>query len=511
MKARAKKWISISLAAMMAASLLGGCGKEEASPNTGGGGGDKESKPITLSMMTSSHTSFPYKEDWPIYKFYKEKTNIGFKVQPVMDDYATVMNLAISSGEMPDLMLVTDLRAANTYGSSGAFVNFFDHLDIMPNYKKFLDENPDAKASILSPEGKNYILPLSGLEQQSRRSWLYRADIFKKHNLTPPTTYEELYTVSKKLKEIYPDSYPIAAFNNLSTLEKMAPGLNTRNTYYYDYEKNEWRYGPTEENYKTLVTYMNKFYKEGLVAPDFMALKRKQFNDALLQDKSFISIDYIGLIDEIPQMLGDQAGDFSLEFMAPPVGSPDGKPENIFSGLLGDGFAVSEKSKEKEALLKYIDFLYSPEGIEIATWGKEGETYTVENGAKKFKAEYEGFGDLRKKTGIATYGSYFVLDMKAYDPMNSEKMQSAMDQIGKHETKAQPRLPFTNEENEVISLVGESVKKYMEESISKFILGQKSMDEWDAYVAEVNKLGVDKVLDVYRTAYERNQKFVEQK
>lgn len=34
------------------------------------------------------------------------------------------------------------------------------------------------------------------------------------------------------------------------------------------------------------------------------------------------------------------------------------------------------------------------------------------------------------------------------------------------------------------------------------------MDDWDAYVNEVNKLGVQQVLDVHKSAYERTQKFL---
>lgn len=510
MKLKTTKMLAIALTAILSVSILGGCSKETADPGQGNGVKETGPKSITLNMMTFSHTNWPYKEDWPIYKYLKEKTNISFKVQPVMSDYTTTMNLAISSGEIPDLMMVNSLNAANTHGESGAFVNFFDHLDTMPNYKKFLEDHPDVKGAILSPEGKNFFMPLYGLEQQSRRSWLYRDDVFKKHSLTPPTTYDELYTVSKKLKELYPDSYPIAVFNGLSPLVNMAPGFNTSSTYYYDYDKNEWRYGPVEDNYKVMVSYMNKFYKEGLVAPDFMAHKRKQFNDLLLQNKSFIASDYIGIMDELPLVLGDKASGFSLDFMIPPLGTPDGKPHNFFAGLQADGFAVAANSKERDALLNYMDFLFSPEGIELATWGREGETFTEENGVRKFKDDYKGFGDLRTKTGIATIGAHTVLDMKAYDSMNTEKMQAAMSKIGNYETKPQPRLAYTNEENEVISMVGETVKKYQEEQISKFILGQKSLDEWDAYVAEIQKLGVDQVLSVHKSAYERTLKFMEE-
>ncbi|WP_431785962.1 hypothetical protein [Paenibacillus lactis] len=239
-----------------------------------------------------------------------------------------------------------------------------------------------------------------------------------------------------------------------------------------------------------------------------MAHKRKQFNDLLLQNKAFIASDYIGIMDELPLMLGDKASEFSLDYMLPPVGTPDGKSHNVFAGLQTDGFAVAANSKERDTLLQYLDFLYSPEGIELATWGKEGETYTTQNGVRKFKDDYKEFGDLRTKTGIATIGAHTVLDMSAFESMYSPKMQAAMKIAPEHETKPQPRLAYTNEENEVLSMVGETVKKYHEEQIAKFILGQKKMDEWDAYVAEVNRLGVQQVLDVHKSAYERTQKFV---
>ncbi|MBP1893123.1 extracellular solute-binding protein [Paenibacillus lactis] len=251
-----RKWGRVALAAVLTGALLSGCAKGEAGKE--GNAGALGTKEITLDMMTFSHTNWPYKENWPIYQYLKEATGISFKVQPVMSDYTTTMNLAISSGEIPDLMMVNSLNAANTHGASGAFVDYFEHLDKMPNYKKFLEDHPEVKAAILSPEGKNYFMPLYGLEQQSRRSWLYRDDIFKKHNLTPPTTYDELYTVAKKLKELYPDSFPIAVFNGLSPLVNMAPAFNTSSSYYYDYEKEEWRYGPTEDNYRIMVEYMNK-------------------------------------------------------------------------------------------------------------------------------------------------------------------------------------------------------------------------------------------------------------
>ncbi|WP_054955643.1 extracellular solute-binding protein [Paenibacillus dakarensis] len=500
----------LTVTALLMVSVMAGCGKGggEGKP-TPSVSGEETNKPVTLKMMTVQHSAWPYKADWPIYRYIKEKTNIDFKVQVPSSDYNTALNLAISSNEMPDIMITTSLNNANTNGKSGAFVNFFDHLDQMPNYKKFLDEHPELKAFVLSPEGKSYYLPHYGLEQQSRRSWLYRDDIFKKHNLTPPADWDEMYTTAKKLKELYPESHPVLIYDNLSSLNNIAPAFNTWFGNYIDYEKNEWRYGPIEDGFKEMLMTLNKFYKDGLIPPDFMALKRPQFNDLLAQNKSFIANDYIGLIDELPVLLKKSPEEFSLDYMVPAKGGKDGKPYNAYGGYLGNGFAVASNSKNKDAALRYLDFLYSPEGIDMATWGKEGETYTVENGVRKFKPEFEGMGDLRTKTGIATYGAHTVVDMTAYDPMNSEKLNKALKQIQQgNEAKLQPRLAFTDEENEVLNLTNTAIKKYMDEQVSKFILGQKSFDEWDAYVEEIKKMGIDEVVAVHKSAYERAQQFL---
>ncbi len=224
-------------------------------------------------------------------------------------DYTTAMNLAISSGDMPDLL-----------------------------------------------------------------SWLYRDDIFKKNNLTPPADWDQMYTVSKKLKELYPASYPVALFDNLTSLTNIAPAFNTWYGIYVDYEKNEWRYGPTEESFKTMLMTLNKFFKEGLIPPDFMAMKRDQFIDLMAQNKGFIVSDYVGTMDELPVTLKKSAAEFSLDYLVPPKGGANGKPFNAYGGLLSNGFAVAAKSKNKDAALRYLDFLYSPAGVDMSTWGKEGET-----------------------------------------------------------------------------------------------------------------------------------------
>ena len=67
----------------------------------------------------------------------------------------------------------------------------------------------------------------------------------------------------------------------------------------------------------------------------------------------------------------------------------------------------------------------------------------------------------------------------------------------------QPVLSFNEEEQAVVNSVGTNIKTYVDESVSKFMLGERSFDEWDAYVAEVEALGLDQLKAVHESSYAR--------
>ena len=501
-----------TMGALLSVTLLGtalwGCSSDSSSSSEGQAKqGSGESKPLTLKMATQNHPIWPYNKNWAGYKYVEDQTKIHLDVQtPPGNDYEAAVNLIVSSGEMPDFMLVPNVAAANRYGQKGAFEDISKYFDKLPNFKKYLQARPELQAAIVSADGKYYFFPNSGLEKQLRQSWLYREDIFKKHGLAVPKNYEELGGVLKKLKELYPDSYPLTFFNKLDAIGRIAANFNTSAAQYYDYDKKEWRYGPIEDNYKTLVEYMNKFYKAGYIPPDFMAHQRKQHQDLFAQNKSFITADAIGLIDEYTEPLGKAVPGFQLSYMPPPAGGPNGVQKMPYEGLETRGFAVASTTKNMDAVLRYFDFMYSDEGIRTASWGKEGETYTVENGKNKFKPEFTSFADLRIKTGIITPGSYAAMDFDAYVDLSSAPLKSAFQTVESYETKPQPRPALNESEIEILSTVGEAVTKHRDENIAKFIIGQRNLSEWDQYVEEAKKLGVQKVLDVYKTAYERTLK-----
>ncbi|MNC29239.1 hypothetical protein D3C75_774820 [compost metagenome] len=60
------------------------------------------------------------------------------------------------------------------------------------------------------------------------RAPLIRSDILEQNGLQAPTNTDELYTLLKKLKELYPDSYPLTGTSaeNLRTMFGTAWGVD---------------------------------------------------------------------------------------------------------------------------------------------------------------------------------------------------------------------------------------------------------------------------------------------
>lgn len=460
-------------------------------------------EPKTFTMLTESHASWPYDPEWIIWELIEEQTNVTIDVEVPAGTLEETLSLTIAGGNLPDIMFMTNYASANRYGSEGALANILDYVDLMPNFQQWMEKYPDETQMALSADGKMYIFPNEGFGETNRMIWLYREDLFSKHQLEVPATYDELYEVLKELKALYPNSYPLSFRGGLQRLNNMAANFGTSNKMYYDYDAEEWKYGPIQPEFKKLIEYLNKFYEEGLMPPDFLTMDTKAWQDMISTDRSFITIDYIGRIDFFNVPLREANPEFNMAHMPPPSGLPNVPQQNPYTHFIQSGMTVASTSKQLEDVMKYMDFFYTEEGRNIASWGKEGVTYTVVDGKKKMNEEFVDVSDLRKKTGLATNGTYTWIDYDAHLSLSSEELQAAYEEARKYDSPIQPLPAFTDEELEINTMVGDAITKQMDQSITNFIIGELPLDEWDAYVQRMESLGIQQLIDTHTSAYQR--------
>ena len=52
-------------------------------------------------------------------------------------------------------------------------------------------------------------------------------------------------------------------------------------------------------------------------------------------------------------------------------------------------------------------------------------------------------------------------------------------------------------------MISLDLNTYSEELLSKLIMGQKSLDEWDSYMKDLSELGLDELIQINQSRYDR--------
>src|SRR5699024_7122854 len=128
---------------------------------------------LTMTMMGPKAQTEEWK-NMPLFKDYAEKTNIKFEFNtPPSSDFGTNLNLALSSGDVDDIIYgpidLTEAMEAE-YGEQGIFIPLEDLIDeYAPNLRKVLDDRPDIEKTITTLDGHIYALP--HINTDHRESW----------------------------------------------------------------------------------------------------------------------------------------------------------------------------------------------------------------------------------------------------------------------------------------------------------------------------------------------------
>ena len=166
--------------------------------------------------------------------------------------------------------------------------------------------------------------------------------------------------------------------------------------------------------------------------------------------------------------------EFTMAYMVPPAFNEDVGNQFAYSAKVLLGFVVSSQTKHLDEALAYIDWMYSDEGRELLTWGRPGDLYTEDAAGNRTWKEFSTAAEMKQATGFETFGFYQRDDFNGELSTFSPECRSA-----------------TN------------VKTFVDEQVSKFLLGERSFDEWDSYVAEVEALGLADLKAVHESSYAR--------
>ncbi|SDE46246.1 putative aldouronate transport system substrate-binding protein [Paenibacillus sp. UNCCL117] len=419
-----KKLRHAALLAALACSLAA-CSQTAGKPEAGTGEGSGDSpKPVEkkkISVMVYDRNNLPQgegtyeKNRWTEWINENGPKDVQVSFVPVpRGAVRDKLNTMFASGSAPDLILDFDPAIRNDLVTQKLVMPLDEIIEKHSVYYKDLIKKHPALAKLSAKEdGKNYMVGrIDGLD--INHYVLIRNDWLKKLNLQVPKTPEELLAVAKAFADQDPDgngkkdTYGIAlsgtSENILTYMYQTTYPVLDKNLEYV----NPW------EQVKASNELKKKLYEAGAVDKDFLTdtTGKKAEQDFLagklgiwggnFDVKKLTSLKTsVPTAEPVPMALPKtQFGQY-----APELGSPMSP-----IGL------INRDAKHPDAVMKFIDFISSPETGKTLYYGLEGVHWKAgENGCPQI------IDEAKYKQEVSWNRDYFVLTSKYFDKCQKEK------------------------------------------------------------------------------------------
>lgn len=480
-------------------------------------------EPITVKaiMVGAANTDSTERKVW---EKVSEITGINIEWEFIDGEALTTY---LAGNEWPDFFhtnLSTNL--VYDYGVlGGRFVNYLDHLDVMPNLVKTFEDYPAAKKGFTETNGEMYKLP--NIDKSVTALYTkYHAlsNVLEDAGVAVPTTTEEFRQALRDLKAYYGTASWIP---NL-TAEHSAWGpfiytaFGTDTDFVWNADENgKVVFAGSTDQMKHYYEYMNSLYEEGLIHPECATM------DGTMKKELELSGTVAFLETAANSVQPDENGDYNIICIPPLTSEYDDTQETMGRLPVVNNFSyyINSDSEYVEELCRMIDIAYATEevvegsglygasfqyGIEGEDWNLDGEgtgTYSL-----NAPAEYNGsFGNYQFAELIfQNSGRCDVFDgLVTSTPGNSQARQIAYAEgilpYVEADEDVFPRffLKFTDDQQYVLDTKWTEIQTYVKKMRVEFITGVTDIETgWDTYVKTLDQMGLPEVVEVYQEAYD---------
>ncbi|MER5182256.1 hypothetical protein ABT009_28540 [Streptomyces sp. NPDC002896] len=210
----------------------------------------------------------------------------------------------------------------------------------------------------------------------------------------------------------------------------------------------------------------------------------------------------------------------------PPLTGPEGKSYTTygFPSMPGATFVLTTKASQTEQIqaIKMLNYVFSQEGELNGMFGPAGKGW-VEPGPKdialdkSLKAKYKvkatdngNWGAIAQYNNTAEFRNTQAV---AKDPKTQDGYERRLfDATKRYEPHADKAETFPYGEAWIdpaqaseLATLQTNIGTFVQQSAVQFITGKKSLDsDWDSYVKNIDKLGLERFLQIYQQSYDKS-------
>jgi len=513
-----------------------------------------EGEEITLKVgiLRSPVAEADIDEVW-FANFIEQELNINLEFEEYTNDNLDERkNLMMVSGDMPDLLINMEFSNAQIveYGvGEGMLLPLSDYMneELTPNILAALEGRESAIVGNTAPDGKMYTLPSLSANTMGYGSTIPRTRVFVNKDYLDaagitelPTNLDGFADMLRAFKALDPAEMGVEEIYPMMSTSKrdreyilnafgFVTDWGSNPTYaVWDTVKDQMTVPSLDEKYEDYVTYMHMLYEEGLIHPDYFTIDDTAAEAIMAEGAAGV----IGI--SAPYLIAPETYEnyVSMGIMTSDV-EPD--PYIVANAAYGIGrILVSAKTEYPEVCMRFLDYLYTDEGVLYSSYGPvsssedtlgliEGYTILDENlnyteGDHGYASNYEyrlnriilWDGQIRQDladTLWTEWGTGKEVEEVVLNPSSGPNdyylysIVEAFEGYDDYLVVIRPEAYATTEQSIRFTDLQTSIRAYVDAETAKFIIGERSLDTFDDYYADLKAMGGDELMELAQEMY----------
>ncbi|MFY9278928.1 MAG: extracellular solute-binding protein [Caldicoprobacterales bacterium] len=516
------KILSIILALVVIVGLVAAC-SGGTSDNNGGNQGANQGTNQGETSDKEDQLPEVYYQAFPLAEFDgKTSDDVYEEIKNYIIEQTGVVPVPVvlprgSETEKLNLLISSDDERLDVF-FSGDWIEYADMGLLMPlndlldehgaNIKKAWEENDYMWEKVTDEEGTIWALPRA-LPTTSYPTWL-RKDWLDKYGLEMPKTIEDLENILRTFKEEDPagNGQTIPLLTDLGGLYNGLSAGFTENGYgNWQDTDGKIKHPILQPGFKDAVAKMAEWYKEGYIYKESYVINREQQEQLLSSNRIGSTIMWYSLVAANEERVKANIPELEYAFaegLKGPKGSIETKTKPGSAGMM-----ILKKAKNPEAAMKFLDWVMeSPDNFVTPLYGLDGvdREYTdkEKNLFKRISERYNGdFYIYPNNVSLRQYG------VVGEDGIPNKMTQFLMDYQYRYDDVKEPfdfLVSYPATDLDELAPNRADIDRMIEEELVKFLTNMRPMSEWEDFIDQLHKIGMDELNDAYTQIYEKSVK-----
>lgn len=532
---------------LVAAMMLSGCGtaETEESANTGAASGSSTSTEKSAEAATGEKEVLTvWMQEYDgldldnciMTQKLEEKFNVDlqFITFSSAENLSTQFNLSVASEDYPDIYMRMGFspQQVASCAENGILLPLNDYIKEGTNYRTALDENSGWENMVTANDGNIYTFFYNdtGVHKASEYKMWYREEWLENIGWSaPPKTTEEFkqFLIDIRDKDANgngdtTDEIPLMGYYNGRQTDPICFLMNPfelyTNNFYYITDDNDIHFSAITDGWRDGLRYMADLYAEGLIAEETYVQDQSTFKELLNKTGTEALIGVFPAWYNGAEIDTNTMSWFTYEPLAPIKGNYQ-QTAARFGGNFSLVSGITTACKNPELAFELLDYLVGDEGSMLGMFGVEGVTYEMvdsENFLGESPAISQTVDSLVSYVWNSAYFPRYDKESRRYGVVKDETtIESDNTYVLVHAAEAYepyyvnhniPDIVWCSDDSvtQAVSDYASLINDYIRTSDTQFIMGILDINDdaaWQAYLDELNNMGLQEYIEILHTYY----------